>query len=69
MNSPPVCITDAVPRRTILPPEVIGLVVPGRRPAIAVVRFPLDYPVTGLFVPGRANPDIGLPELETGLTF
>ncbi len=56
----------AVPRRSILPPEVTGRFVPGLIPAIAVDRLPRLAPVTGLFVPGRIYPDIGLPELDIG---
>ncbi len=58
--------SDAVPSLKNLPPDVIARVVPGRFPFIAVVKFPRLYPVIGLFVPGRANPDTGLPDPLTG---
>ena len=59
---------EAVPRRSILPPEVIGRLVPGLYPAIAVVKFPLLAPVTGLLVPGLMYPETGRPLLDIGLT-
>jgi len=55
-----------VPRRTSLPPEVTGLLVPARCAANAVVKLPLVEPVIGLFVPGRKKPDIGLPAFDMG---
>lgn len=59
---------EAVPSLSIRPPEVTGRFVPGLCPAIAVERFPLLAPVTGLLVPGLMYPDIGLPLLDIGLT-
>lgn len=45
-----------------------GLLVPGLYPAIAVVKLPQLAPVTGLLVPGLMYPEMGLPELDIGLT-
>ena len=53
MNRSPYWTREAVPRRTIRPPEVMGLEVPCLTPANAVLKFPLEAPVAALFVPGR----------------
>jgi Na+/H+ antiporter NhaA len=68
MNSSPYWISEAVPTLTILPPEVTGRFVPGLYPAMAVAKLPLLAPVTGLLVPGLMYPEMGLPELDMGLT-
>ena len=62
-------MSEAVPKRTKRPPEVIGRLVPCLQPARAVVKLPLDQPVIALFVPGRIKPLIGLPAFDIGLTF
>ena len=68
MNSPWVYCKDAVPRRTYLPPEVIGLIAPCLLPLRAVVNLYFPLPVTGRNeVPGLNIPVIGLPNLEEGL--
>jgi len=69
MNWSPPYNIDAVPNRNIRPPEVTGLLVPYLWPASAVVRLPRYELVMGRFVPGRAYPEIGRPELDIGLMF
>jgi len=59
---------EAVPSLRYLPPEVTGREeVVGLLPESALCKAPL-LPDTGLLVPGLAYPDIGLPELDIGLT-
>ena len=58
---------EAVPSLKNRPPDVMALVVPGRFPFIAVVKFPRLYPVMGRLVPGQAKPETGRPEPLTGL--
>lgn len=61
-------MSDAVPSRTSLPPEVTGLLVPARCAAKAVVKLPRVEPVIGRFVPGLRKPDMGLPAFDMGRT-
>ena len=50
-----------------LPPDVMGLVVPGLTcKAVSTLLLPL-LPVEGRLVPGREKPVNGLPDLLIGL--
>ena len=72
MNLSPDTSIEAVPSLKYLllyylPLEVTGREVAlGIEPLIAVCKAPFA-PVIGRFVPGRINPEIGLPEFVTGL--